>query len=365
MGYQGLGEFGHDEAARTGLLLVNLGTPDAADPRALRRYLAEFLGDSRVIEIPRAIWLPILFGVILPFRASRSARAYAKVWGERGSPLRWLSEDLTLAVQTQLSSRDAAVEVRLAMRYGQPSIRNVLDDWIRQGLRRLLVLPLYPQFSATTTATVFDEVSRCLAGWRWPPELRLINDYFAEPGWTSAVAERIRRHWAEHGRGQHLLMSFHGLPQRYLRGGDPYHCQCHASARLIATALGLEAGEWQISFQSRVGREPWLQPYTERTVEQLAESGVRTLDVVCPGFAVDCLETLEEIAMQNAQTFCRAGGQALRYIPALNAEPDHAAVLADLALRHLQGWPGTASGPPAADPAACRQRYEAYRGPQR
>jgi ferrochelatase len=362
--YQGLEGFRHDQAAGSGLLLVNLGTPEAAAPAPLRRYLAEFLGDPRVIELPRTLWLPILYGVILPFRAGRSARAYAKIWTERGSPLRWHSEDLAGAVQARLAVQGAKVEVRLAMRYGQPAIRKVLDDWIRQGLRRLLVLPLYPQFSATTTATAFDEVGRCLAGWRWPPELRLINDYFAEPGWAAAVAGRVRQHWAQHGQGEHLLLSFHGVPQRYLRAGDPYHCQCHASARLIAAELGLDASAWQLSFQSRVGREPWLQPYTDHTIEQLARQGVRTLDVVCPGFAVDCLETLEEIAMQNAEAFSEAGGEALRYIPALNAEPDHAAMLADLALRHLQGWPGTPGGPPAADLIARCQRRKAYRGPQ-
>ena len=365
MRYQGLEDYPHDQPERNGLLLVNLGTPDAPEPRPLRRYLAEFLGDPRVVEVPRPIWLPILYGVILPFRSRRSAHAYAQVWTERGSPLRWHSEDLARALQARLDDAGARVEVRLAMRYGQPAIRQVLDGWIREGLRRLLVLPLYPQFSATTTATVFDAVGRCLAGWRWPPELRLINDYFAEPGWAAAVAARIRAHWSEHGRAERLLMSFHGVPQRYLRAGDPYHCQCHASARLIAAELGLDAEAWQISFQSRVGREPWLQPYTDHTVEQLARDGVRTLDVVCPGFAVDCLETLEEIAMQNAEAFRAAGGESLRYIPALNAEADHAALLGDLALRHLQGWPGAPGGPPTPDPGARCQRFKAYRGPQK
>ncbi|MCK7594419.1 ferrochelatase [Pseudomarimonas salicorniae] len=364
MRYQGLEGYRHSEGERTGVLLVNLGTPDAPEPAALRSYLAEFLSDPRVIEVPRAIWLPILYGVILPFRSRRSAHAYAQVWSERGSPLRWHSEDLTAALQQQLDAAQPGIEVRLAMRYGQPSIRSVLDDWIRSGLRRLLVIPLYPQYSATTTATVFDEVSRCLARWRWPPELRWINDYFNEPGWAAAVAGRIREHWKTHGRGDRLLMSFHGIPSRYLRGGDPYHCQCHASARLIAAELELTADEWQLSFQSRVGREPWLQPYTDHTVEQLGREGIGRVDVVCPGFAVDCLETLEEIAMQNAEAFKAAGGGELRYIPALNSEPSHAGVLARLALRHLAGWVGE-SAPAPTDPAARKARFEAYRGPQR
>ncbi len=365
MRFQGLDQFNHQQTERTGILLVNLGTPDAAEPGAVRRYLAEFLGDPRVIEVPRAIWLPLLYGVILPFRSRRSARAYAKVWTERGSPLRSHSEDLAAALQESLAASGAQVEVRLAMRYGQPSIRSVVDDWIREGLRRVLVLPLYPQFSATTTATVFDEVGRALADWRWPPELRQINDYFAEPQWVEAIAASIRRFWEQHGRGDRLLMSFHGVPQRYLRAGDPYHCQCHASARMIAAALQLADHEWQLSFQSRVGREPWLQPYTDHTVEKLAADGVKTLDVVCPGFAVDCLETLEEIAMENAEAFHEAGGSSLRYIPALNASADHAAVLATLACRHLQGWSGSDPAQPVSDPAACRRRFEAYEGPQR
>lgn len=365
MRYQGLDQFTHDQTERTGVLLVNLGTPDAPEPGAVRRYLAEFLGDPRVVEVPRAIWLPLLYGIILPFRSRRSARAYAKVWTERGSPLRSLSEDLAGLLQQSLATDGANVEVRLAMRYGQPSIRGVLDDWIREGLRRVLVLPLYPQFSATTTATVFDEVGRGLADWRWPPELRQVNDYFAEPRWVEAIAASIRRFWDTHGRGDRLLMSFHGVPQRYLRAGDPYHCQCHASARMIAAALDLQEDAWQLSFQSRVGREPWLQPYTDHTVEKLAADGVGTLDVVCPGFAVDCLETLEEIAMENAEAFHEAGGKALRYIPALNASADHVAVLTALARRHLQGWRGSDPTQPAADPAACRKRFEAYQGPQR
>jgi protoporphyrin/coproporphyrin ferrochelatase len=363
MRYQGQARFAHGDDDRTGILLVNLGTPDAPTTGALRRYLAEFLGDPRVVELPRALWLTLLHGVILPLRSPRSAHAYATVWTERGSPLRAYSEDLAAALQVRLAAAGHTAEVRLAMRYGRPGIGEVLDRWREDGLRRLLVLPLYPQYSGTTTAAVFDEVTAQLRRWRWLPELRWITDYFAEPGWINAVADSIRQHWAEHGRSQRLLFSFHGIPQRYLRNGDPYFCQCHASARRIADALQLPADQWQLSFQSRVGREPWLQPYTDTTLKNLPGEGIRTVDVVCPGFAVDCLETLEEIAMQNAERFIAAGGESLRYIPALNADPAHAALLAAVVRRHGGGWPGLDASAPASEPGRGARRA-AYRGPQ-
>ena len=363
MRYQGQASFAHQDGDRTGILLVHLGTPDAPTASAQRRYLAEFLGDPRVVEVPRPIWLAILYGIILPLRSPRSAHAYSAVWTERGSPLRAHSEDLAAALQAQLSAAGHTAEVRLAMRYGRPGIGEVLERWREDGLRRLLVLPLYPQYSATTTAAVFDEVMAQLRRWRWLPELRWVNDYFAEPGWITAIADSIRRHWAAHGRAQRLLFSFHGIPQRYLRNGDPYFCQCHASARRIAEALQLEASQWQLSFQSRVGREPWLQPYTDLTLQALPGEGVRTVDVVCPGFAVDCLETLEEIAMQNAESFVAAGGESLRYIPALNADTAHAAVLADVVRRHGGGWAGLDLSAPASEPGRAARRA-AYAGPQ-
>jgi protoporphyrin/coproporphyrin ferrochelatase len=367
MPYQGLSDHRHGSPTRCGVLLVNLGTPDAPEPGAVRRYLAEFLADPRVIEVPRLVWLPLLHGVILPLRSRRSAHAYGTVWQPEGSPLRLLSEALTSAVQAAMSADGGTVEVRLAMRYGTPSIQSVLDDWIRSGLRRLLVVPLYPQFSATTTATVFDAVHAALGRWRWPPELRQVNDYFSEAGWAAAVAASIREHWQQHGRADRLLMSFHGIPKRYLLAGDPYFCQCQASARRIAAALDLADSEWQLSFQSRVGREEWLRPYTDETVKALPAQGVRTLDVVCPGFAVDCLETLEEMAMQNAEAFRAAGGESLRYIPALNSRADHVATLTSLLRRHGQGWPEF-DGPDAVARERERSQAEAvhrdaYRGP--
>lgn len=325
---------GHEP--RTGVLLVNLGTPESPEPRALRRYLAEFLADRRVVELPRALWFPILYGIILPFRAPRSAALYRSIWTGRGSPLAWLSEDLAAAVAARCADRTA---VALAMRYGEPSVSRQMRALRERGLERLVVLPLYPQYSGTTTASVFDAVTAELGGWRRWPELHLIPDYHDDAAWIDAVAGSIRTHREAQAEPGHLLFSFHGIPQRCVDRGDPYADQCRASARAIARRLGLEEADWSLSFQSRLGRAQWLTPYTDQTVRALAARGVRHLDVVCPGFAVDCLETLEEIAVQNAGFFREAGGQSLRYIPALNAKTSHADALAALVKRHLD--PGT------------------------
>jgi ferrochelatase len=322
-------------APATGVLLVNLGTPEAPTPRALRTYLAEFLSDRRVIDYPRWLWWPIL-KVILAIRPRRSAHAYARIWTRAGSPLRVLSEALAQALATEL---DGGAQVALAMRYGAPSVQAQIERLQAAGVRRLLVLPLYPQYSATSTGSVIDAVADALKRLRWPPELRLVNDYHDDPAHIEALARRIERWWGEHGRGEKLLLSFHGIPERYVRLGDPYLDQCQATAHRLRTRLGLEPTQLLLSFQSRVGREPWLQPYTDATVRQLAADGVRRLDVACPGFAVDCLETLEEIAMQNRDFFLAAGGEELRYIPALNDSPEQVASLAALVRRHAQGWP--------------------------
>jgi ferrochelatase len=325
-------------SSETAVLLVNLGTPDAPEPAAVRRYLAEFLADPRVVELPRLLWLPILYGAILPLRSRRSAHAYRRIWTPQGSPLRVLSGQLCDALAGSPELAGSGAEVRLAMRYGRPSIPEVLRALKDRGLRRLLVLPLYPQYSATSTASVFDAVMRELGRWRHVPELRLIGDYHDEPAWVGAVADSIRAAWQAQGRGQRLLFSFHGIPQRYVDAGDPYDRQCRRSAALVAARLALRDDEWELSFQSRVGGEAWLTPYTEERVRDLARAGLRELDVVCPGFAVDCLETLEEIAMQNAEYFVAAGGARLRYLPALNAGTAHVDALATLLRRHLGGW---------------------------
>ncbi|HUB91786.1 MAG TPA: ferrochelatase [Dyella sp.] len=338
--YTGPAGQSYDQPNQAGVLLVNLGTPDAPTARAVRPYLAEFLGDPRVIEYPRWLWWLILHGIILRIRPARSAHAYARVWTPEGSPLRIGSERLAAALQARLGQTAAgSVRVALAMRYGKPSVREQIAQMQREGVRRLLVLPLYPQYSGTSTGSVIDAVADTFKHLRWPPELRMINDYHDDAGHIDALAQSIERWWAEHGRGDKLLLSFHGIPQRYVAAGDPYLQQCQATARLLRERLQLDEAQLLVSFQSRVGREPWLQPYTDETVKRLAREGVKRLDVACPGFAVDCLETLEEIAMQNAEFFTEAGGDALRYIPALNDSNEQVASLAALIVRHSQGWP--------------------------
>jgi len=338
--YTGLTGLSDDLPVKAGLLLVNLGTPEAPTARALRPYLAEFLGDPRVIEYPRWLWRLILHGVILRIRPPRSAHAYQRIWTAQGSPLRVGSEALAAALQETLSRRlPGPVKVALAMRYGQPSVAAQIEQLLREGVRRLLVLPLYPQYSATSTGSVLDAVADSFKTLRWPPELRVVNDYHDDPGHIDALARSIEDWWRVHGRGDRLLLSFHGIPERYTKAGDPYFLQCQKTARLLRERLGLDPAQLVVSFQSRVGREPWLLPYTDATVRELAAQGVKRLDVACPGFAVDCLETLEEIAMQNRDFFVEAGGRELRYIPALNDSQAQVDSLAELALRHMQGWP--------------------------
>ena len=330
----------HDQPAQAGVLLVNLGTPEAPTASALRPYLSEFLGDPRVIEYPRWLWWLILHGVILRLRPARSAHAYASIWTPEGSPLRVGSEKLAAGLQRKLGHvRPGPVRVALAMRYGKPSVREQIQQLQHEGVRRLLVLPLYPQYSATSTGSVIDAVADTLKQMRWPPELRIVNDYHDDRDHIEALALSIERWWAEHGRGDKLLLSFHGIPQRYVEAGDPYFRQCQATTQLLRARLGLDESQLVLSFQSRVGREPWLQPYTDLTVKQLAAEGVKRLDVACPGFAVDCLETLEEIAIQNRDFFVAAGGGELRYIPSLNDSAGQIASLAALVLRHTHGWP--------------------------
>lgn len=358
MNYAGRPDYRHGSTETTAVLLVNLGTPDAPTPAAVRRYLREFLSDPRVIELPRLLWLPLLYGVILPLRSRRSAKAYQEVWTEQGSPLLVHTRDLAAKLQAALATDGRPLEVHMAMRYGNPSIPQVLDQLRQRGLRRLLVLPLYPQFSATTTASVFDAVADALKAWRWQPELRFITDYHREAAWLDAVADSVRAHWAAKGRGERLLFSFHGIPKRYFSAGDPYHCLCQFTAREVANRLQLPREAWQLSFQSRVGREEWLRPYTDETVKALAAEGVKTLDVVCPGFAVDCLETIEEIAGENAEYFTHAGGTALNYIPALNADQRHVDALLPLLRRQGAGW---AEFDPAPWPADRQQSEEAER----
>jgi ferrochelatase len=309
------------------VVLVNLGTPEAPTPGAVRRYLAQFLMDPRVVQLPRWLWGPLLHGVILPLRSRRVAHKYALIWMPGGSPLAVYTRNLAEAVQARLPD----LRVVHAMRYGGPSIPDVFADLRRQGIARAVVVPLYPQYSTTTTASVDDQV-RVSAGM----PVQLIPDYHLDPAWVRAIADSIQAHWAEHGRGEKLVFSFHGLPQRVVDNGDPYAVQCAASVAAIVDVLGLSPDAYVLTFQSRFGKERWLEPATMPTLQALARGGVRRVDVVCPGFAVDCLETLEEIAEQNAEAFRDAGGHKLRYIPCLNDAPAHADAIAALAERTLR-----------------------------
>ncbi len=339
MKYRGETDYRHGSGGTVGVLLVNLGTPDAPTAAALRRYLGEFLWDSRVVEIPRPIWWLILNVVILNIRPRKSAAAYQRVWRDDGSPLLAISRQQCDALSDRLGRHfNGRVKVELAMRYGKPSIRSALEALSNARARRVLVVPLYPQYSATTTASTFDGIAKVIKTWRWIPELRFINGYCDDDAYIWAAIQRIKRYWEENGRGDRLLFSFHGLPKRYLISGDPYHCQCHKTGRLIAQGLGLKDDQWQLSFQSRFGREEWLEPYTDYIVKHLPRQGIKSVDVFCPGFAADCLETLEEIAMLNREFFIEAGGERFNYIPALNDMPEHIEALENLILRHMQGW---------------------------
>lgn len=339
--------FRHGSAARSAVLLVNLGTPDAPTPAALRRYLAEFLADPRVVEIPRLLWWPILHGIILRTRPAKSAAKYASVWMPEGSPLAvWTARQAAL-LQSELDARGHAVDVRWAMRYGQPAVGTTLDALRADGATRVLVLPLYPQYAGATTASVADVVMQWAGSARRLPEFRFVGEYHDDPGYIAALAARVRAHWAANGRGERLVLSFHGVPERTLHLGDPYHCQCHVTARLLGQALGLAPGEMLVTFQSRFGKAKWLEPYTEPTLVALAGQGVRHVDLMCPGFAADCLETLEEIDQEARAAFLQAGGTQFGYIPCLNDSAPWLQALAGIAERHLQGWP-TRQPPDAA-----------------
>jgi len=336
---------------RTGLLLVNLGTPDAPTASAVRRYLAEFLSDPRVVEIPRLVWLPILYGLVLTLRPRDAAARYASVWTPEGSPLLAWSRRQAEALSRALSDRGLVVEVALAMRYGNPSLEAAIASLRETGCERILVLPLYPQYAASTTAAVSDAVGACLARLRNVPEVRFVRDFHADPGYIEAMAIRILDFWRSNGRGRKLVLSFHGLPKRSIALGDPYHEQCLETGRLLAERLGLYAEQVEITFQSRFGAAEWLQPYTEPRLKELAKSGVSDVDVFCPGFVADCIETLEEIAMQGKEAFLLAGGRQLRYIDALNDSPAWIGALADLAERHMQGWTTRSEARQPADAA--------------
>ncbi len=364
--YFGQSNLHHGSAPTTAVLLVNLGTPDAPTKRAVRRYLAQFLSDPRIVELPRWLWRLILHGIILRFRPAHSAALYAKIWTAEGSPLQTGTTALAEHLQTALrAQRPGPIVVRHAMRYGKPAIGAILRELQQGGARRVLVVPLFPQYSGTTTASVLDAVTAELATWRWVPELRFVADYHANARYIEALARSVEAHWQRHGRAQKLLLSYHGIPEKYFRAGDPYFCQCQATARRLRERLDLGADELIVGFQSRVGRAKWLKPYTETILANLPGAGVKHVQVLCPGFAVDCLETLEEIAIRNHARFLHSGGERFEYIPALNASEDHVGALAELILHNGQGWPEFDAHWDAtranARQAAVRTRYERLR----
>ena len=329
----------HGTADRTAVLLVNLGTPVAPTTAAVRQYLAEFLLDPRVVEIPRLPWWLLLHLAILPFRSSASAQRYAAVWMPEGSPLLVYSERQERALLEQMRVRGLDVDIVLAMRYGEPSIARALERLRREHVARLLVLPLYPQYSATTSGSTFDGVVHTLEQTRNLPELRWVRGFHDDPGYIEALRQSVLAHWGEHGRPNKLVMSFHGLPRRNLDLGDPYHCECLKTGRLLAQALDLRAEEYTVTFQSRFGRARWLEPYTADAVRALARAGLARIDVICPGFAADCLETLEEIGLEARGEFLMNGGRQFHLIPCLNDSPGFVGALADLIERQVQGWP--------------------------
>ena len=341
LNYRGEKNFSHDRPESIGILITNLGTPDAPTASGLRKYLAEFLSDPRVVEIPRLLWLIILHGIILRTRPKKSARLYQSVWTDEGSPLLAISRKQHHKLQQRLNEHyDVPVTVALGMRYGMPSIESALEELKAANARRILVLPLYPQYASSTTGSTFEEVSRVIGRWRWVPELRFINQYHDHPLYIEALANSIREHFSSQGQPDKLLMSFHGIPRITQEDGDPYLCHCHKTARLLAERLDLTKGQYQLSFQSRFGKAEWIQPYTSETLKQFGAQGIKRVAVVTPGFSADCLETLEEIAEENKEYFLEAGGESYYYIPALNEREDHIQALISIIQSNVSGWEG-------------------------
>ena len=332
--------FTHGTVPGNAIVLVNLGTPDEPSRKAVRRYLKQFLSDPRVVEIPSKVWWFILHLFILPFRSGKSAAKYRTIWTKDGSPLKVFTSKQATLLTKQLAEREHEnVKVVMAMRYGSPSLPEVLDQLKAEHVERIVVLPAYPQYSGTTTASIWDAVYAHFGKVRNVPELRLVKHYHDHEGYIEALRERVESYWETHGRGQKLVMSFHGVPKRTLMLGDPYFCECHKTARLLAVSLGMGADEYVVTFQSRFGKAEWLQPYTAPTVQELARQGLERIDVICPGFTSDCLETLEEINMEVRHDFETAGGKEFHYIPCLNDSPAWITGLAEIAEQHLVGWP--------------------------
>jgi len=339
MKYTDTRNFDHGRKPRIGVLITNLGTPQAAQTKQLRRYLKEFLWDPRVVEVPRLVWWFVLNVIILNIRPKRSAKAYAKVWSSEGSPLLVHTKAQAEALQASLLAQYGDdVVVDFAMRYGEPSIANKIQGLMDRGVTRLLVLPLYPQYSAATTASTFDAVGDDFKRRRLLPELRFIGHYHDNPLYIQALANKIKAHWQTHGRAQKIIFSYHGVPQDYLDKGDPYHCECYKTTRLVAELLELSEAEYSTTFQSRFGRQEWIKPYTDAVLKSLPKAGVKSVQILCPGFSADCLETIEEIDEENRAYFEEAGGERYEYIPCLNSDTDHIEALSQLISKNLHGW---------------------------
>lgn len=339
MKFQSQTEFTHAQADKVGVLITNLGTPQAPTKKALRPYLKQFLSDPRVVEVPKVIWWFVLNLIILNFRPKRSAQAYQTVWSDEGSPLLVHTKNQSAKLAERFAKEyGQGVIVDYAMRYGQPSIESKIDRLLNEGVRKLLVLPLYPQYCASTTGSTFDALAHDFMHRRWLPELRFVNQYCELPAYVECIANSIREHWQTHERSDKLIFSYHGIPKRYLKNGDPYHCQCHKTTRLVAEKLGLQQHEYMTTFQSRFGREEWLTPYTDDTLKSLPAKNVKSVQMICPGFSSDCLETIEEIGEENREYFIEAGGERYEYIPSLNDSEAHIDMLFELAEDNMRGW---------------------------
>ena len=336
--YYGEKNYKHGSKDKTGILLTNLGTPDEPTAKAVKPYLREFLSDPRVIEIPKVLWQVILRCIILQIRPKRSAKTYSSIWTKEGSPLLTIAQKQLFLVREEIKLVHPNCVVELAMRYGNPSIENALKRLKEQQVRRLLVLPLYPQYCAATTASTFDAVTNIFQKWRWIPELRFINQYFEEENYIRAISKSIEEFWKINGKPQKLIFSYHGIPKKYHMKGDPYHCFCLKTTRLVKEYMNLKHDDFITTFQSRFGRAEWLQPYTSQTLIDLPKKGIKNIQIISPGFSADCLETLEELEFENREYFENAGGEKYKYIPCLNDNPLHISMMTNLIKKHTQGW---------------------------
>ena len=337
--YIGEKDYEHGSKEKIGVLITNLGTPDAPNKKELKVYLNQFLSDPRVIELPKILWQIILKLVILQIRPSKSAEAYKQIWTDKGSPLLDIANRQLNKIQSSFSSKNENIVFEVGMRYGNPSIPDALLKLQKKQVRRLLVLPMYPQYCAATTGSTFDEVTNVLQRWRWIPEMRFINQYFEEKNYIEALSNSIKSFWKKTSKPQKIIFSYHGIPKRYLTNGDPYHCFCLKTTRLVKEYMGLSDDEIMTTFQSRFGREEWLKPYTSETLKELPKQGIKNIHIISPGFSSDCLETLEELEEENKEYFMESGGENYHYIPCLNDHDDHIDVFVNLIKKHTQGWP--------------------------